>query len=84
MKKIITVQHTESIHHINGMVGSWTDWKLTNKGKEEAKKIALHLKEEIQGEKFTLFSSDLIRAKQTAEPIADVLGINAIFKKELR
>lgn len=66
------------------MVGSWTDWKLTNKGKEEAKKIALHLKEEIQGEKFTLFSSDLIRAKQTAEPIADVLGINAIFKKELR
>lgn len=81
MKKIITVQHTESIHHINGMVGSWTDWKLTNKGKEETKKIALQLKEEIQEEKFTLFSSDLIRAKQTAEPIADVLGINAIFKK---
>ena len=84
MKKIITVQHTESIHHINGMVGSWTDWELTDKGKEDAKKIALHLKEEIQGEKFALFSSDLIRAKQTAEPIAEVLGINAIFKKELR
>ena len=43
-----------------------------------------YLKEEIQEEKFTLFSSDLIRAKQTAEPIAEVLGINAIFKKELR
>ena len=66
------------------MVGSWTDWELTDKGKEDAKKIALHLKEEIQGKKFTLFLSDLIRAKQTAEPIAEVLGINAILKKELR
>lgn len=47
MKRIITVQHTESIHHINGMVGFWTDWELTDKGKEDAKKIALHLKEEI-------------------------------------
>ena len=29
MKHIITVQHTQSIHHTNGMVGSWTDWDLT-------------------------------------------------------
>ena len=25
MKNIITVQHTQSVHHTNGMVGSWTD-----------------------------------------------------------
>ena len=33
MKQIITVQHTQSIHHTNGMVGSWTDWDLTELGK---------------------------------------------------
>lgn len=27
-KYIITIQHTQSIHHTNGMVGSWTDWDL--------------------------------------------------------
>jgi len=28
-KNIITIQHPESIHHTNGMIGSWTDWELT-------------------------------------------------------
>ena len=23
MKQIITIQHTQSEHHVNGMVGSW-------------------------------------------------------------
>ena len=34
MKNIITVQHTQSVHHTNGMVGSWTDWELTETGKQ--------------------------------------------------
>lgn len=29
MKTIITIQHTQAVHHTNGMVGSWTDWELT-------------------------------------------------------
>ena len=32
MKSIITIQHTQSVHHTNGMVGSWTDWELTELG----------------------------------------------------
>ena len=36
MKTIITVQHTQSVHHTNGMVGSWTDWDLTELGKKQA------------------------------------------------
>ena len=39
MKTIITIQHTESIHHTNGMVGSWTDWDLSELGKEQAHRI---------------------------------------------
>ena len=34
MKTIFTVQHTQSEHHTNGMVGSWTDWNLTELGKQ--------------------------------------------------
>lgn len=29
MKNIITIQHTQSVHHTNGMIGSWTDWEVT-------------------------------------------------------
>lgn len=32
VKNIITIQHTQSIHHTNGMVGSWTDWDITELG----------------------------------------------------
>ena len=43
MKTIITIQHTESIHHKNGMVGSWTDWDLSELGKEQAERIGKRL-----------------------------------------
>ena len=43
MKQIITIQHTQSIHHTNGMVGSWTDWDLSELGVEQAEKIGQKL-----------------------------------------
>lgn len=76
MKHIITVQHTQSIHHINGMVGSWTDWDLTELGKNQADCIGKRLKEELEGKKAIMFSSDLKRAKQTAEEIYEQISKN--------
>ena len=84
MKHIITVQHTQSVHHTNAMVGSWTDWDLTELGKEQADRIGEKLKTELAGKKPILFSSDLKRAKQTAEAIAKHLGVQPIFRRELR
>ena len=84
MKHIITVQHTQSIHHTNGMVGSWTDWALTELGKKQADHIGKKLSNELAGKKVVLYSSDLKRAIQTAEEIAKYLGIEPIFKQELR
>jgi len=43
MKKIITIQHTQSQHHLNGMVGSWTDWELSDLGKIQADNIGRKL-----------------------------------------
>jgi len=84
MKNIITIQHTQSVHHTNGMIGSWTDWELTDFGKEQAENIGRKLSDEINPKEFKLYSSDLLRAKQTAEIIAKHFKIEPIFKKELR
>lgn len=62
MKQIITVQHTQSVHYTNGMLGAWTDWDLTELGKKQAANIGRALKEELGAQKFILYSSDLKRA----------------------
>lgn len=84
MKNIFTVQHTQSEHHINGMVGSWTDWNLTELGKQQAERIADKLKQELDEKPVVLYTSDLKRAKQTADSIAARLNVVPIEKKELR
>ncbi|MEY8369887.1 histidine phosphatase family protein [Anaerovoracaceae bacterium 42-11] len=84
MKTIITIQHTQSVHHINGMVGSWTDWELSELGVNQAKKIGEKLKVELDGKEFVMYSSDLLRAKQTAEYVGKSLGLTPILRNELR
>jgi len=85
MKRIITIQHTQSVHHTNGMIGSWTDWDLTNLGKEQANNIGIKLKEELSKDNvYVMYSSDLKRAKQTAEIVAKHLNLEPIFNEALR
>lgn len=84
MKNIITIQHTQSIHHTNGMLGSWNDWDLTEYGEGQANRIGTHLYEEIKDNQYVMYSSDLKRAKQTAEIIAQHLNIVPQFCEELR
>ena len=84
MKTIYTVQHTQSIPHTNGMVGSWTDWELTDLGKQQADQISLKLQKELEGKEVVLYSSDLMRAKQTAGFIADRLQVTPVYRTELR
>ena len=84
MKRIYTVQHTQSEHHTNGMVGSWTDWSLTALGKQQADRIAARLEQELEGREAVLYTSDLKRALQTADSIASRLRVAPIPRKELR
>ena len=84
MKTIITIQHTQSVHHTNGMVGSWTDWELSELGVEQAKRIGEKLKAELEGRNFVMYSSDLLRAKQTAENVGAYLGLTPVLRTELR
>jgi probable phosphoglycerate mutase len=84
MKKIITIQHPQSIHHTNGMVGSWTDIDLSELGIKQANNIANKLALELDGKECVIYSSDLLRTKHTAEIIGNKLGVNPILKFELR
>ena len=84
MKRIYTVQHTQSEHHTNGMVGSWTDWSLTALGKQQADRIAARLEQELEGREAVLYTSDLKRALQTADSIASRLRVAPSPRKELR
>jgi probable phosphoglycerate mutase len=84
MKNILVIQHTQSIHHTNGMVGAWTDWDLTDLGRKQAENICNALKAELQEKDYVLFSSDLKRAKQTAEPLLDYIKTEPIYRRELR
>ncbi|MGM8287174.1 histidine phosphatase family protein [Clostridium perfringens] len=84
MKNIITIQHTQSIHHTNGMIGSWTDWNLSELGIKQANNIGRNLSKELGNKKYVMYSSDLLRAKNTAKIIGKYLGVEPILARELR
>lgn len=84
MKNIITIQHTQSIHHTNGMVGSWTDWDLSELGIQQANNIGKNLLNQIKDKNYVMYSSDLLRAKHTSEIVGKHLGITPILATELR
>lgn len=84
MKTVITIQHTQSVHHTNGMVGSWTDWDLSEYGKKQAENIGRKLSEEFKDRKFVMYSSDLKRAAQTADTVGNYMGIKPVLINALR
>ena len=84
MKNIITIQHTQSVHHTNGMVGSWTDWDLSALGKQQADTIGRNLAALAGDTKYVLYASDLKRAVQTAQAVGRHLGLTPVLRPELR
>jgi broad specificity phosphatase PhoE len=84
MINAIVVQHCQSEHHVNGLTGGWTDTPLTELGRQQAQCVANRLKENIEIEKYILYSSDLQRAYQTAQVIGEVLHKQISVDKSLR
>ena len=78
------LRHGESLKNKKNIAASWPEKfysPLTRKGKEEAMRAAKSLKKKKID---LIFSSDLLRAKQTAEIIGKELGIRPKFDKRLR
>lgn len=76
MREIILVRHGQSQQHIRDITGGWSDTHLTDLGCRQARQTAVRLAAIIDGQPVQLFSSDLGRAVQTAEPIGAALGIS--------
>mgnify|MGYP002673172389 CR=1 FL=1 len=51
---------------------------------QACKNIGEKLKSELAGKEFVMYSSDLLRAKQTAENIGNYLGLTPVLRSELR
>jgi len=66
------------------MIGPLTDWDLSELGIEQAKRIGERLSPEIRDKGYIMYSSDLLRAKHTAEIAAGYLDIEPIFTDRSR
>ncbi|MFA6888234.1 MAG: histidine phosphatase family protein [Candidatus Woesearchaeota archaeon] len=64
--KLIIVRHGETHENNLGIIQGWNVGTLNDKGQEQAKKVALRLKDEKID---IVYSSDLERTKQTTEEI---------------
>lgn len=84
MKNFYIVTHTESIHHVQGLGGGWYDTSLTEKGKGQAREIALSLYNEIGERNIPIYSSDLKRCSETADFFSEVFNSTVILDKNLR
>lgn len=83
-KTIIMVQHTQSQHHVNGMIGAWGDWELTPLGKSQAYEVGKWLLREGCDKGFVMYTSDLKRAVQTAAEINKTLGLEPVTTDVIR
>jgi probable phosphoglycerate mutase len=84
MHPIIIVRHGEAEHNVSDLTGGWTDSGLTPLGERQAAAVAERLARELKGTDVRLLSSDLKRARQTAEAIAEALGVEAAYSTDLR
>ncbi|GAC1553235.1 MAG: histidine phosphatase family protein [Herpetosiphon sp.] len=85
MHRLILIRHAESEHHLRGLTGGWTNTPLSRRGIAQARAVANRCRQQLPtNSSVALFSSDLIRAAQTAEHIAAVLSVECRLLPALR
>jgi probable phosphoglycerate mutase len=85
MRHLSVVVHPEATHHVEGLVGGWYDSSLTPAGLDAATAIAVALRARIpESAQVELFSSDLLRARQTASAIGKYLQTDVALDPGLR
>ena len=79
--KLILIRHGESLANASCVYLGHADWDLSDYGKEQAREVA----EYLRGEKVSaIYSSDLIRAYNTAMPNSEIHGIEIQKSRMLR
>jgi len=78
------LRHAESLRNIQDVISCWPEkfrCPITPKGKKQIKRVAKKLKKKKID---LIFSSDLLRTRQTTEIVAKEIGIKPKFDKRLR
>jgi len=81
MTQLCLVRHGQTDWNLEGRYQGQSDVPLNDKGLAQARSLAEQLKDQSFA---AIYSSDLRRARQTAEPIANLLGINIQLEARLR
>lgn len=85
VRDLYVVTHTEATHHVDRLVGGWYDAALTPRGLNHAALVAAALRKRLPvGEDVAVFSSDLVRCRETAAPIAEILEVDVVVDAGLR
>ncbi|HSG42678.1 MAG TPA: histidine phosphatase family protein [Anaerolineales bacterium] len=81
MTKLCFVRHGQTDWNLEGRYQGQSDVPLNENGLKQAQSLI----DTLNGHTFdAIYSSDLMRAKQTAQPIADKLGISMQIEPRLR
>lgn len=83
-RSIILIRHAESEHHVKRLSGGWTDTPITERGHRQARLLAERLKDELGETPVRLFTSDLLRTRETAGHIAAALAVEPVPDARLR
>lgn len=85
MKTIVLIQHCQSQHHVNRQIQlSDSENGLTDLGRRQAGCVAARLATAIGSQSCRLYSSDQVRAWQTAEIIGERLSLPMVAVPGLR
>ena len=80
---LFLIRHGQTDWNVAGKLQGQTDIPLNETGKEQAKKVAQFLKKK-QASFAALHSSDLQRAHQTAQTIAELFALEIVLAADLR
>jgi probable phosphoglycerate mutase len=84
MKELVLVRHGEAEHMVKGISGGWTDLPLTDRGKKQIEITVNRLKELFESRIEIIYTSDLLRASESARIIKENLDIPLVIDSRFR
>lgn len=84
MRDLILVRHGEPTHIRDGLTGGWTESGLTDLGRRQALATGRRVSELVPGAGLDFHSSDLRRARETAELMGESLNVAPCLRTGLR
>lgn len=84
MHPIILVRHGQAESNVGNLTGGWSQTALTELGRHQARLVAGRLKAELGDLDCAFYHSDLLRATQTAEIVAEETGLKMVPEPGLR